>query len=231
LQDQYFLEQGEESTQLVTYSVLGPFFKADFDVPEAIFLEELLIRPDVRIPDPDSDKVYIEEFHGATMFLESTQNILIEEGEGSGVIAYQLDWFMGEWDYDSSTNGTCFGQDCQIFYFNDTEDNLDVYIMASMDNYLIGLNASGQDYLQTNRMEYIFENITLHDFVLNKTFEPCNDTRAFKVPNVKNPCPKFSFPFLSRTTGSPSSNWVPLTGVAVSLVVLVAVVASFFFLI
>jgi len=79
-QTQYLKQEGDEQTEYITFRTFGPFFRVDYSVPSADFIETLIVRPDISIPDPDSDKVYIEEFHGATMFLDKTENLLIEQG-------------------------------------------------------------------------------------------------------------------------------------------------------
>jgi len=230
VQNQYTNDEGYEQNEYMTFRTFGPFFRVSYSVPDAEFLEELIIRPDIRIADPDSDKVYIEEFHGATLFLDKTENLLIEEGEGPNIRDEQLDWFVGSWQYDNYTTGSCWGEKCQIFYFYDAQDEIDVFIYANLDNFIIGLNASGENFLQVNRMEYLEES-DLGDFILNKTeFDDCNDTRAYDRPIVKDPCKNNSlFDFKDIQQFQKASKFT-LTGTALGLAVLVAIGVTVFLL-
>jgi len=230
VQTEYLKQQGYEQNQVITYNTLGPYFKVTYDVSEAGFVEVVIIRPDIMIADPDSDKVYIEEFHCATLFLDKTENLLIEEGEGPNIRDEQLDWFVGSWQYDNYTTGSCWGEKCQIFYFYDAQDEIDVFIYANLDNFIIGLNASGENFLQVNRMEYLEES-DLGDFILNKTeFDDCNDTRAYDRPIVKDPCKNNSlFDFKDIQQFQKASKFT-LTGTALGLAVLVAIGVTVFLL-
>jgi len=137
-----------------------------------------------------------------------------------------MNWFVGYWEYDNKTTGSCWGKKCQIFYFYDEMDQIDVFLYADMDNYLIGLNATGQDFLETDRIEY-FDESDLGDFILNKTlFSDCNDTRAYDRPIVPDPCKTSSF----ATEVYQQASKFTLTGTAVGMIVLAAIGLSVFLL-
>jgi len=229
--DRMHLEtDGQVEEQVTTYNVLGPFFRVQFDVDDGALIEELVLRPDINIPDPDSDKIYIEEFHGVTIYVNGTENLLVELGDVDSALDEYLDWYLNPWEFLNKTTGSHYGKKCQIFYDYDEEENIDVYVYADMDNYIFGLNASGEGYLELHNMTYSFKT-NIHSFVLNKKlFYDCNDSRAFNPPNVPDPCNSSSFTFLAPPPAAKEPTRFVLTGSVVFLAVIGALVTAAFFL-
>jgi len=184
------VEQGTASEdQLATFRVHGNYFKVAYDIDEGYFLEQLLLRPDINFPDSDSDKVYLEAFHAMHGAANGAENYLIEEGRIQGVLHSELEWYLSDWEMINETTGEYHGQKCQVFYDYDEDYNMNVYLYADFDNYIIGFRAESTNYFQERNCTYAFSN-QLKDFYLNQTLFPTvNDSRAFVPPTGKDPCP------------------------------------------
>jgi len=190
---------GEEDTQTDDYIVCGPLYKVTYTSGDQSFIEQVVIRPDIPVPDDKSDKVYIMWFHAATMMLAHPENILIQEAKGVLDIEDDLEDYLTPQDFLNKTTGSFNGTKCQIFYDHDDEEDVDIYFYADMDNFVLGYNYSTPNTQQTFTVSYDYT-VGLQTFVLNKTlFDNCNDSRAYDRPMV-NPCaPPTSSSSSSRT--------------------------------
>jgi len=196
----------EEDTQTNDFIVCGPLYKATYTSGDQSFIEQVVYRPDVNISDPESDKIYMFWYHGATMMLDHSEDLLIEEARGVLDIESDLDIYLTPTEFLNVTTGSFGGKKCHIYYDRDDENNVDIYFYADLDKYVLGYNYSmpGADEYITVTYGY---DVGLQTFVLNKTlFSDCNDSRAYDRPMV-NPCEapsSSSSPSSSLSSSSPS---------------------------
>jgi len=174
------------------FSVRGTLYKSFILIPDQVG-EELVIRPDVRIvdPDPHVDKAYVARFHCLSMFDPPCDNILMEEQAAIDSVKDDLDWWYSPWVFINVTNGTFQGHNCKVYYDWDEEDQTDVYLYATVDNMIVGLETFSPDGNQSITVDYVFS-APQRIFVISKDlFATCNDTRAYNRTNI-DPCSKQS---------------------------------------
>jgi len=214
LDNNYLHADGQDQYMTINYYVADLFFRVTYLV-EDVYCEELVARPDIYIADPQTDKVYTEEFHGISLEKNGTQNFLVERESVYDDIDDELAMFTQPWVFINVTTGSCYDGSikCQIFYTYDEDSEADVFLYADMNDYILGINATGkqftQKFTQSDKMEYFFDGLLMKNFILNKTYFPdCNDSRAFNPPNVPNPC-LVPIPSSSSSTPAPTSSSTP----------------------
>jgi len=168
------------------FSVHGPLFKSLTDVPGQM-REDLLFRPDVRIADPKSDKIYVPQYDCITFFDPPCTDLLYEEEAALDIMGDYLDWFYGTWVFTKQAPGEFQGRKCKVYYRYEAEDQADVYLYATDDNLIIGLNVFTPDANETAILDYTYS-APQSLFIIDKTvFDSLNDTRAFNPPSFE-PC-------------------------------------------
>jgi len=158
-------------------------------VAEPSFIEQILIRADQRLKDPNTDKVFVAYYAGANDGMTQTENIMLEEQEANNSLHETLEPFEEEWTFINATKGTFHNKNCTIYYTYDPEQEMDVFMFADEENYILGMNYSvaSESFFQYNVFDYKFKPSEA-EFVLDKyVFGDCNDSRAFVVPK-DDPC-------------------------------------------
>jgi len=209
--------------------VRGLMYKVKYDMIEAV--QEVMVRGDQRLKDPNSDKVFVGYYAADTTFPNSSENLMLEEAEGLEAINEDLALFLEEQEFINVTNATFHGKSCKMYYTYDPDQQLDVYLFADHDHLILGYNLTSKSdkSQETVVMTYKWD-APLSSFVLNKTlFGDCNDTRAFKAPKVDF-CAFVSSSDLSSFSSGLWENWNSKYFVTASavfvLVCAVAVVSS-----
>jgi len=175
------------------YIGLNNTFLFSSEDPGMNAVQQILFRSDQRLKDPNSDKVFIGYYAAANFINADVNNDMVEEAAAAEDIHGILDEYEGEWTFFNVTEHAEFhGKPCKMYYSFDVDDNLDIYLFADKDNYILGLNitAPDQTFKEHVVMTYVWD-FPLSNLVLNQTlFGTCNDTRAF-VPPKESPCKKF----------------------------------------
>jgi len=184
-------QTGSSDVQVNRYYGLGNIFKLSVDDPMQDAVQEIIVRADQKLKDPNTDKVFVAYYTGVNFIPDGINNEMLEEAAGVEEMHDLIDDFEREWSFQNVTNSTYHGKPCQMFYAYDLDNDLDIYFFADMDNYILGMNFTcPHEYFEEHVVYQYKWEFPMEDFVLNKTlFGSCNDTRAFVAPK-KNPCKK-----------------------------------------
>jgi len=216
------------------FYVAGNLFKNILNVPGMAY-EEVLHRPDVRIPDPGSDKVYCPMYHCPSLVSSGCEDILLEEEALNDEIFEYLDWWYSNWTFINVTDGEFNGIPCKIYYGYEPSQQMDIYFCAKADNEILGGYWKSPDYSTTIYISYKYS-APLDLFVIDKgTFNDMNDTRAYVTPK-ENPCKvpssssKHPDPSSSKHPNPSSHSSLGVSSGAAFVIVLIAAVATVLFL-
>jgi len=201
-------EQGQTFLEYETIYVHGTLLKSVFEAPHEPS-EEVLYRPDVRIPDASTDKVYCAFYECLEMFDPPCTDTLYEEEALYEMEEEEIDWWEGNWSFDNVTeNATFEGQPCKAYYRYDPRQKIDIFLFASEDNDILGINASNPEFYEVIYLGYTYSAIQAN-FVIDKSkFDSVNDTRAYNRPNYE-PCGSSSSTAPSSSTTPSSSTPAP----------------------
>jgi len=191
--------QNYEAVEINIYNVLGNSFKLSSEVKSPHQCEEILIRSDQRLKDPNTDKVFLAYYAGVTEEDFDTENIMLEEEEAISSIHENLEPFENSWSMYNVTKTKFHGRDCKMYYVWDDDEEVDIYMYASEDNFILGIDYIAYDKSAQENIVYSYTmDAPLGRFVMNKILFPdCNDTRAYTAP-THDPC--------SNNTSSSSSS-------------------------
>jgi len=224
---------GSEITQHAFYYLRGSLFKYSNMIDEGGY-EELLLRPDVSVDDPKSDKIYVANFRCSDDLTPPCSNVMFEEKFAVNSITDSLDWFAGKWEFATVTNSTFVGKPCKMYYKHDDRTRSDFYLFASFDNMVLGAKRIAHRTNETYYVSYSY-NATFDNFVISKgTFTDINDTRAYVAPVDFDPCAHVSSSSVAPSGSStvpptPHSSFAANTKSALA-VVLIAAAATLIFL-
>jgi len=228
--------QDYEAVEVNIYNVLGNTFKLSSEIKNPYECEEVLIRSDQRLKDPNTDKVFIAYYAGVTEEDIETENIMLEEEESISSIQDTLEPFVTPWSMINVTNGTFHGKKCKIYYNYDLDDQVDIFLYTSEDNFILGIDYISFDKTEQENCVYSYTmDAPLARFVLNQTLFPdSNDTRAYTAPTT-DPCSSSSSSSSSSYTSSHSPSSSSNSSMAVVtttalVVVLSAIATTLFFL-
>jgi len=182
---------GFYAKQLNKYFVRGNNFKIyqELFTPQSV-LQEVALRFDQVLKDNHSDKVFVAYFAGVTNN-NMTSNMMLEAKEAKDEVEGLMDTIIGNQTFINETTTVYDGKKCKMYYGYDDEQKLDVYLYATLDNYMIALNMSSsvQGVFESFVYTYSFD-APLASFALSeKNFSGMNDTRAF-LPLRFDPCPQ-----------------------------------------
>jgi len=189
------VSQGYPFVQDDKFEVHGFVFKWTTDVPDELH-EETLYRPDVRIVDTGSDKVFVAMYSCTDFFDPPCTNFMEEEQAQVEAINDNLDWFHGVWEFTDVANATFNDIPCTRYYRYDPYDEADVYLYASNESLIVGLEVFSPDTNETYTLNYTFSAPnSLFVISYEKFVSSINDTRAVKPPvnyDSCNPVPHHS---------------------------------------
>jgi len=188
IEDVHVTGPSGESRQATRYFVSGTIFRVVFEDMDDNSVQEIVVRSDQRLKDTKTDKVFVAYYAGATVMNE-TENIMLEEKEGSDQIDEYLGFFFTESEFYNVTNGTLNGIPCSVYYSYDADQDVDIFMYANMSNYVLALNYTFREDKTVQTVLFQYEaTVNLNEFIFNKQlFGDCNDTRAFIAPK-QSPC-------------------------------------------
>jgi len=233
--------QDYEAVQVNIYNVLGNSFKLTSEMKSPYQCEEILVRSDQRLKDPNTDKVFLAYYAGVTGEDFTTENIMLEEEEAISSNHDNLEPFETAWSMYNVTKTKFHGKDCKMYYVWDDDEEVNIYLYTSEDNFILGIDYIAYDETFQENIVYSYTmDAPLARFVINKSIFPdCNDTRAYTAPK-HDPCSNTSSSSSQSSSRTPSyssshsssssdSSMAVVTTTAL-VVVLSAIATTLFFL-
>jgi len=102
------------------YYGLGNNFMISINDPGQNASQEILIRADQRLKDPNSDKVFVAYYAAANFFNAGIDNDMLEEAAAAEDMHDMLDQFEGEYSFFNVTEDAEFhGKPCKMYYSYD----------------------------------------------------------------------------------------------------------------